>query len=148
MPRLIALAVLALALSACASTPRTLPLPSENTDGVPAERQLVGRWTMEAVYESGNDVSGVHNPSRNRWIELRADHSFASGGDPYGPNTGVWTYDADSATLEIVSDLGPDDDSVWTVSLRGPEMTWRGVGSARAERFVIVARRAGPPRSP
>ena len=96
---------------------------------------------MAAVYEGSAEVSAAHNPSRNRWIELRADRSFASGGDPYGPNTGSWRYNADASTLEILSDLGRDDDSVWRVSFRDGEMVWRGLGSARAERFTIIARR-------
>ena len=129
-----------LALSACrtAAPPRPAPAVSSAT---PAERQLVGMWRMAAVYEGSAEVSATHNPSRNRWIELRADRSFASGGDPYGPNTGSWRYNEDASTLEILSDLGRDDDSVWRVSFRDGEMVWRGVGSARAERFTIIARR-------
>jgi len=111
------------------------------TEEAPSERQLVGRWQMEAVFQDTVEVSDEHNPARNRWIELRADRSFASDGDPYGPNTGVWTYDDAAGTLEIISDLGTDDDSVWRVSIRGRQMVWRGVGSAWAEQFTIVSQR-------
>ena len=132
MPRLLPLAALALLATGCA----TLTSPS-----APDRAALVGRWDMDRIYDGDRDVSVVQNPERDRYIALRADGSFESGGSPYGRNTGRWTYDAGARRLGLDSDLGPDDDSVWTVSLRGDVMEWRGVGSDFARRIRIVARR-------
>ena len=47
----------------------------------------------------------------------------------------------DARRLGLDSDLGPDNDSVWEVTLRGDVMEWRGVGSDYARRFRITSRR-------
>ena len=128
-PALAALAVLALA--GCATTA-----------SVPTRADLVGRWDMERIVEQGTDVSDAHNPAGDRFIVLRADGTFESGGQPYGPNTGRWTYDPVRRELGLDSDAGPQDDSRWIVRLEGDVMEWGGVGSEFARRFRITSRRA------
>lgn len=103
---------------------------------------LVGRWDMDRITDRGADVSDEHNPAGDRYIVLRTDGTFESGGQPYGRNTGRWTYDPARRELGLDSDAGPDDDSIWTVTLRGDTMEWGGVGSEYARRFRIVSRRA------
>ena len=137
--QLVLLCASALAISACQTAAPVFP--ADTGAPAPTERQLVGTWRMAAVFQDGVDVSDTQNPARNRRIVLRSDRSFLADGDPYGRNTGVWTYDAAAGTLELVSDLGTADDSVWRVSIQGREMVWRGIGSRQAERVVIVARR-------
>ena len=132
MPRLLVAALAVLVAGGCATT-----RPASERDA------LVGRWDMERIYDGGQDVSIVQNPRRDRYITLRPGGSFESGGRPYGRNTGRWTYDPDADVLALDSDQGAANDSRWRVSLRGDVMEWRGVGSAFAERFRIVARRAG-----
>ncbi|MEM6285522.1 MAG: hypothetical protein AAF845_00045 [Bacteroidota bacterium] len=132
MPRLGA--VLALFLVAGCAT--TAPGPPERAD-------LVGTWTMAQILDNGTDVSDQHNPAGDRFITLQPDGTFESGGQPYGRNTGRWIYDPATRELGLDSDAGPEDDSRWTVRLRGDRMEWQGLGSAFARRFVIVAERTG-----
>lgn len=96
---------------------------------------------MERIYDDGTDVSEEHNPAGDRYIVLRADGQFESGGQPYGRNTGRWTYDPESQELGLDSDAGAQDDSRWSVRLRGDVMEWSGVGSEFARRFRITSRR-------
>ena len=126
------LALAALASSGCVTTA-----------SLPDERALVGRWDMESIIDDGTDVSAEANPAGDRYIDLRADGSFVSGGQPYGRNTGRWVYNPRTRRLGLDSDLGPDDDSVWSVTIRGDVMTWEGEGSDYARRFTITSRRAG-----
>lgn len=130
MPRLGVLFAL-LALAGCATT---APGPPERAD-------LVGTWAMERITDAGADVSDEHNPAGDRFITLRADGTFESGGQPYGRNTGRWLYDPATRELGLDSDAGPADDSRWSVRLNGDRMEWRGLGTAFARRFLIVARR-------
>jgi len=141
MPRLALAALAVLVASGCATV---APSPSEPGGGNDSARlALVGRWDMERITDDGADVSAEANPAGDRYITLHADGSFESGGQPYGRNTGRWTYDARARRLGLDSDLGPEDDSVWAVTLQDDLMIWNGVGSAYARRFRIVARRAG-----
>ena len=129
MPRL-ALVLALLAVGGCAATaPRS------------DRAALVGRWDMERIYDGDADVSILQNPERDRYIALRADGSFESGGGPYARNAGRWTFDDATRTLTLDSDLGPSDDSRWTVALDGDLMRWTSTG-ADAGRVRIVARRA------
>ena len=74
-------------------------------------------------------------------LQHHADGTFESGGQPYGRNDGRWVYRDGTRRLGLDSDLGPDNDSVWEVTLRGDVMEWRGVGSDYARRFRITSRR-------
>ena len=100
--------------------------------------QIVGKWDMKAIYDSGEEVSAQHNPSKNRWITFLEDYSFQSGGDPYGENSGKWEIDAKTNTLFLDSDAGPEDDSYWFISFDEGEMTWQGTQSDFAKRFKIL----------
>ncbi|WP_420455605.1 hypothetical protein [Rubrivirga sp.] len=131
MSRPVLLVLAALVASGCATA----------SGSVSARDALVGRWTMERVTDGGNDVSATANPAGDRFIVLHADGTFESGGRPYGRNTGRWVYNARTRRLGLDSDLGPDDDSTWAVSLRDDTMEWEGVGSAYARRFRITSRR-------
>lgn len=132
MPRPLALlALAALVASGCATTA-----------AVPERDALVGRWTMETILDGDTDVTDEQNPAGDRYIVLRADGTFESGGQPYGRNTGRWVYTPDDRRLGLDSDQGSDDDSVWAVTLRDDLMQWQGVGSEFARRFRITARRA------
>ncbi len=126
---------LALALTVLAGCATTASTPAT------VRARLVGTWSMETITDAGRDVSAAHNPAGDRFIVLRADGQFESGGQPYGRNTGRWTYDPDSQTLGLDSDAGPEDDSRWVVRLHGNVMEWRGVGSDFARRFEITSRR-------
>ena len=106
-----------------------------------AER-VVGRWEMNRVLDRGADATAVHNPAGDRYVELRADGTFESGGRPYGRHTGRWTLDPAYNELILESDLGDADDSYWIVTLDGDEMEWAGVRSETARRFRILSRRA------
>lgn len=125
-------------LVGCASTP---PGNVPSTVGRPYSELLVGRWDMTGVYNRGQNVTAEHDPAGDRYIELRADGTFESGGQPYGRNTGRWRYDHALRDLVLDSDLGPEDDSQWVVTLDGDEMEWGGVGSEFARRFRITSRR-------
>ncbi len=128
--RFVALASFLLVAAGCATT---APPPTRSA--------LVGSWAMEQITDDGRDVSAEHNPAGDRYIVLRADGLFESGGQPYGRNAGRWTYDHGSQELRLDSDAGPQDDSRWVVRLRGDTMEWSGVGSAFARRFRITSRR-------
>jgi hypothetical protein len=103
----------------------------------PADR-LAGRWGMERILEEGEDVSARHNPAGERWIAFAADGTFESGGEPYGPNAGRWTFDPETNELYLDSDAGEGDDSYWIVTLDGDEMRWKGTRSDFTERFELV----------
>lgn len=104
--------------------------------------QLQGKWVMEQVLEAEADVTRDHNPENERWIEFKSDGAFASGGAPFGPNTGSYTFEASVSELYLDSDAGPDDDSRWFVAFEEQTMTWKGLGSPRAETFTLVHKRA------
>ena len=103
---------------------------------------LVGTWRMETITEQGADVNAEHNPAGNRWMRLDADGTFESGGDPYGHNTGRWSYDPATRELFLDSDAGEGDDSYWTLSLDAPGiLRLRGTRSDFTERFEMTMRR-------
>ena len=141
MSRLLLTAAL-ISLAGCAPTSRSAaPDDSPATVGRSVGDLLVGRWDMTGVYERGRDVTDEHDPAGDRFIELYADGTFESGGQPYGRNSGRWTYDHARRDLVLDSNLGPEDDSQWVVTLRGDEMEWGGAGSEFARRFRITSRR-------
>ncbi len=100
--------------------------------------QLAGRWEMaKVVMDKSNDVTQEHNPAGNRYFIFNTDHTFESGGDPTGKNTGKWILDTETQTIHIDSDAGEDDDSYWIVSLDGDEMHWQGTHFEFNSRFEL-----------
>lgn len=99
---------------------------------------LSGKWMMHQVIQKGEDVSEAHNPNQDRYLILKPDSSFESGGTPFGVNTGKYHYNAAEQSLFLDSDIGPEDDSYWKVSFSGDTMYWIGFGSAWAEDFEII----------
>jgi hypothetical protein len=101
------------------------------------DRQLVGTWMMHNVFEYDKDVTEIHNPSDNRWIEFKEDGSFVSDGDPFGRNTGRWKADHETSVLYLDSDR-EDDDSEWKVTITGDQLIWTGIGHPRKENTKLV----------
>ena len=113
-------------LSGCASTKSALP------------NAMLGAWQMEKIVMDGiNDVSAEQNPEQNRFIVFNDDQTFESGGDPYGKNTGSWSFDKSSKTLYLDSDAGEDDDSYWIVTIDKNQMHWQGTHFEFNSRFSI-----------
>lgn len=102
------------------------------------QNTIYAKWMMHRVIQDGNDVTEEHNPYHERSFVFNHDGTFVSDGRPYGKNTGKFEYDAEDQSLFIDSDVGPEDDSNWKVTLHEDTMTWQGVGTAWAERFRIV----------
>ena len=102
---------------------------------------VTGRWTMLAVHRDDFDVSSDHNPSANRWIELREDGTFRSGSDPYGTNTDGPTLDPTSSELYADSDVDEEGDSSWIVQASDPGLQLGGDKSAFKRRFRLQCRR-------
>lgn len=96
---------------------------------------------MESVVQSGNDVTSQHNPKNNRYISFLEDGTFESGGDPFGINTGKYSFDK-SGSLLLDSEAGPEDDSIWDISFEEDLMVWKGLGSEFARNFILKHRRA------
>ena len=118
---------------------------SEKQAETPSPAEMVaGKWWMNTVLDSGNDVTKEEpfNPEGNRWIEFKADGSYNSDGDPYGPNTGNWKLMGSGDSLEIFldSDAGEGDDSYWLLSFEEEQMRWKGSRSSFTERFEIIYR--------
>ena len=104
--------------------------------------RMMGRWVIEKIWKDRTeDVTEEHNPQGNRYFILNKDGSFESGGDPYGKNTGEWTFDTSTKTLYIDSDAGEDDDSYWIVSLNGEQMHWQGTQFDFNSWFEIIYNR-------
>ena len=101
------------------------------------ERNILGKWEMEKVYEYDQDVTSKHNPNNNRWIMFNEDGTFISDGDPFGRNTGRWTTDDENSTIFIDSDVD-DDDSEWKVTLQNNTSIWTGLGQPRKENTKLV----------
>ena len=100
-------------------------------------KKIVGTWKMEQVLDLGNDVSSEHNPNQDRWVTFYKDHTFKSGGGPFGENTGKWELDENTATLYLDSDAGEDDDSYWVVHINTNDMEWKGTKFDFAKRFTL-----------
>ncbi len=108
------------------------------------ENKMIGRWEMFKVIQKGEDVSTKHNPAGNRWFEFKQGGTFESGGDPYGKNTGKFFVNNLSGECYMDSAIGPNDDSIWSITIKDDEMTWQGVGTEWAEGFRIVHVRSKP----
>ncbi len=112
--------------------------PASDTIG----HQIQGRWNMTTILMDQADVTSEHNPANNRYIIFNTDHTFESGGDPAGKNTGKWEFDESSRTLFLDSDAGEEDDSYWIVSINGDLMHWQGTHFEFNSRFSIDHTRA------
>lgn len=119
--------IMALALAACTSG---------------NESVITGKWMMHQVIQSGKDVTSEHDPYHERYLILRPDSTFESGGRPFGSNTGRYIFDTEENSLFLDSDTGPEDDSYWNIEFNGDTMFWQGYGSAWAEDFVLIQVRA------
>jgi len=102
------------------------------------EKEFTGKWFMYKVIQDGADVTSEHDPFDERFLILREDSTFESGGRPFGRNTGKYLYNSGDKTLFLDSDVGPDDDSYWKVLIRGDTMHWQGYGSEWAEGFELI----------
>ncbi len=100
--------------------------------------ELVGKWRMYKVVQNGQDVTPEYNPNDERYLILKRDSTFESGGRPFGKNTGKYIFNTEAKTLLLDSDAGPKDDSQWIISIKGDTMHWRGYGSEWAENFILI----------
>ena len=99
---IISLTLILIAFSAC--TPTT----DEPADGI------IGRWKIEKMNQGENDLGPVLNPNSDRWIQFNDKGTYESGGTPFGPNSGIFTFE--DTRLYLDSDAGEADDSYWLVS--------------------------------
>jgi len=104
------------------------------------EKQLLGKWRMEAVYNGDQNVTLIHNPKNNRWIKFNRNGSFESGGDPHGYNVGNWELDTENSKLFLNSNM-EDDDSEWKISFKDGKTIWTGIGTPRQEGFKLIHKR-------
>lgn len=102
------------------------------------DMEISGHWMMYKVIQDGKDLSSEHNPHDDRFLILREDSTFESGGRPFGKNTGTYVYNSGDNTLFLDSDAGSDDDSQWKVQIRNDTMYWQGYGSEWAEGFELI----------
>ena len=107
-----------------------------------SENDISGKWMMHKVIQNDQDVTSQHNPHQERYIILKNDSLFESGGRPYGKNTGKYKWNEAEHTLFLDSDAGADDDSHWKVRVGNDTMYWQGLGSEWAEAFQIIQIRA------
>lgn len=102
------------------------------------ENDITGTWLMSKVVQDGQDVTSDHDPYDERYILIKEDSTFESGGRPYGKNTGKYAFNSEDSTLFLDSDAGEDDDSQWKVTIEGDTMHWQGYGSEWAEGFELI----------
>ena len=102
------------------------------------KRQVEGEWTMHAVIQQGEDVSNEHDPYDERYFIMKQNGTFESGGRPFEKNTGKYILNEEEKTLFLDSDVGPEDDSNWKISVNNDTMYWKGYGTEWAEEFRIV----------
>ena len=100
--------------------------------------EITGKWLMHKVIQNGQDVTSEHDPYDERFVILKSDSSFESGGRPLGKNTGKYVFNSVGHTLFLDSDTGPEDDSQWKVTIQGDTMHWQGYGSEWAIRFELI----------
>lgn len=110
-----------------------LPLSYQNS-----KNDILGTWRMYKVIQNGKDVTSEHDPYHERFLILKSDSSFESGGRPFGKNSGKYEFDEYENKLFLDSDTGPEDDSFWKVTFKGDTMFWRGYGSEWAEAFELI----------
>jgi hypothetical protein len=102
------------------------------------DNPLTGKWLMHQVIQDGEDVTGEHDPYHERYLILREDSTFESGGRPFGMNSGRYVYDPSDQSLFLDSDAGEEDDSSWKVEVRNDTMHWQGLGSEWARAFELI----------
>jgi hypothetical protein len=102
------------------------------------KNEIIGQWLMYKVIQDGKDVTLEHNPHNERYLTLKSDSTFESGGRPYGKNTGKYVFDDEDNTLFLDSDAGQEDDSQWKVTFHGDTMYWQGYGSEWAQDFELI----------
>lgn len=110
---------------------------------ISVQEKIKGKWKMVKVKELSEDVTERHNPDKNRWIRFIKDRKieggglFESGRDNVKENSGKWFYDKNENELYLDSDAGEDDDSYWSVTVRGNTMLWKGRKFEFNKRFEI-----------
>lgn len=97
---------------------------------------LLGTWKMHKVLQHNTDVSNTHNPFMERTIRFKPDSTYYTQGRPYEPNTGRYAFNHNHLFLD--SDIGPEDDSYWQVSIKGDTMKWVGTKTEWAKAFTLV----------
>ena len=102
---------------------------------------IVGKWKMVTVLEGNQDITPVHNPNNDRWIEFKEDGTFESGGGPQGENSGIYQVDNQANTLFLDSDAGDGDDSNWRLQFREHLLYMRGIGTNRQEMTTVICER-------
>jgi hypothetical protein len=102
------------------------------------EEFLTGEWQMHKVIQDGQEVTSEHDPFDERFLIIKDDNTFESGGRPYGKNTGKYEFNITEHTLFLDSDSGPEDDSNWRVTFQGDTMFWQGYGAEWAEAFELI----------
>lgn len=93
---------------------------------------------MDKVLERNANMSHIHNPHEDRWIQFYKNGFFESGGKPYGKNSGQYTLNTESKILYLDSDIGEDDDSQWQFSFSRRKMNWTGIGSERQRATKVL----------
>lgn len=96
---------------------------------------------MVTVLEGNQDITPIHNPDNDRWIEFRKDGTFSSGGGPQGANSGSYQVDNHANTLFLDSDAGDGDDSNWQLQFRDHLLYMRGIGTNRQEMTTVICER-------
>ena len=68
------------------------------------EEGITGEWQMYKVIKDGQDVTSEHDPYNERFLILKGDSTFESGGRPFGKNTGKYDFNTANQTLFLDSD--------------------------------------------
>lgn len=108
------------------------------------EQQILGKWNMHLVSNDGTDVTEEHNPENNRWIDFKDNGAYISDGDPYGKNSGKWSFN-EEGFLFLDSDADEGDDSYWEVDISKNKMVWKGAVFEFTKTFSLEYRRAEDP---
>jgi hypothetical protein len=99
--------------------------------------QLTGKWRIQKILIYDEDVSAVQNPDKERWISFDREGRFASGGEPYGENSGTFSLGGDDHMLLLGSDAGAGDDSYWHIEISEDTLVMHGVGTERQNNSVV-----------
>ncbi len=99
---------------------------------------LLGKWEMNEVYQSGRKVTHQYIPDASRWITFRSDNTFVSYGEPYGHKEGRYSLDESTGLLSFDMDLGFGQKSFWQVEYDGQKMIWYDRGNPRIDQIKII----------